>query len=149
MNIKCYTLYDITQTGVIFRKKFIEITDPNERKQRSQQSNLDTILQVINMRSQPEDITQIVQTEISKEQLEEYDFGYVYAKDTAESIKVWSFVFSIEHVDVFNNGIHELGYLLEDCNQVPMIANLDESVKLSSQLDISDSARNIYFEILK
>ena len=45
MRIKCYTLYDITQTNVNFRKKNTEIVPADEMKKRSQQSNFETILQ--------------------------------------------------------------------------------------------------------
>lgn len=152
MRIKCYTLYDITQTNVNFRKKNTEIVPVDEMKQRSQQSNFETILQIVNMRSQPEEISESERTEISIDTILNFNFGYIYEKSYNKKIKtinVWSFTFSVDHADVFNNGIDDLGSLSEDCDQVPMILNLEESFKLPNQMNISDEQRNIYFEVLK
>ena len=150
MRIKCHTLYDITQTNVSFRKKNTEIVPADELKRRSQQSNFETILQIINMRSQPEDISNSQSIQVKIEDLEIFKFGYLHRKkyNNLKFINIWFFTFSVNHSDVFNNGINDLGNLLEDCNQVPMILNLDESLKLSNQLNISDEQRNIYFEII-
>jgi hypothetical protein len=152
MRIKCYTLYDITQTNVNFRKKNTEIVPADEMKKRSQQSNFETILQIINMRSQPEEISESELTVINIDDLKDFNFGYLYEKSynkTINKINVWSFTFSVDHADVFNNGINDLGSLSDDCNQVPMILRLEETFKLSNQMTISDEQRNIYFEILK
>lgn len=152
MRIKCYTLYDITQTNVNFRKKNTEIVPADEMKKRSQQSNFETILQIINMRSQPEEISESELTVINIDDLKDFNFGYLYEKSynkTINKINVWSFTFSVDHADVFNNGINDLGSLSDDCNQVPMILRLEETFKLSNQMNISDEQRNIYFEILK
>lgn len=152
MRIKCYTLYDITQTNVNFRKKFTEIVPSDEIKQRSQQSNFETILQIVNMRSQPEDISESEKLEIKIDDIDNYNFGYLYGKSYNKKLKtvnIWTFTFSVDHADVFNNGIEDLGNLLNDCNQVPMILNLDESFKLPNQMNISDEQRNICFEVLK
>jgi hypothetical protein len=150
MNIKCYTLYDITRTNINFRKRQTERVDASDRKQRSQQSNLETILQIINMRSQPEDVGDVNAKTVSITDIDNYNFGYLYGSkyhDTT-SISIWSFTFNVEHPDVFNNGIDALGNLLNDCDQVPMIVDLDESLKLPNQISISDELRNIYFEIV-
>jgi hypothetical protein len=152
MRIKCYTLYDITQTNVNFRKKNTEIVPADEMKKRSQQSNFETILQIINMRSQPEEISNSELTVINIDDLKDFNFGYLYEKSynkTISKINVWSFTFSVDHADVFNNGINDLGSLSDDCNQVPMILKLEETFKLSNQMNISDEQRNIYFEVLK
>jgi hypothetical protein len=152
MRIKCYTLYDITQTNVNFRKKNTEIVPADEMKKRSQQSNFETILQIINMRSQPEEISESELTVINIDDLKDFNFGYLYEKSynkTINKINIWSFTFSVDHADVFNNGINDLGSLSDDCNQVPMILRLEETFKLSNQMTISDEQRNIYFEILK
>lgn len=151
MNIKCFTLYDITRTNVSYRKKFADNMSPVERKARNQQSNLETILQIINMRSQPENISASECVEVKTADIASYNFGYVFSKKYLKqpTIKVWSFTFTIEHPDVFNNGRDELGYLLDDCDRVPMITGLDETVKLSSQLSLADESRSIYFEMVR
>jgi hypothetical protein len=152
MRIKCYTLYDITQTNVNFRKKHTEIVPSDEMKQRSQQSNFETILQIINLRSQPEEISESICEEVSIDKLENFNFGYLYKKSYNKNIdivRVWSFTFSVDHSDVFNNGIDDLGNLSDDCDQVPMILKLEESLKLPNQMNFTDEQRNVYFEILK
>jgi hypothetical protein len=148
MRVRCYTLFDITQTNVNSRRKGLE-TDAcpvNVDKQRSQQSNLETILQVASMRSQPEQHSTPTVSEIKMS--EESPWGYSYLRQKITKVKIWSFDFEISHTSVFNNGIEELGNLNQDCSGVPMIVNLDESLKLSGQLDISDGGRNIYFEVV-
>jgi hypothetical protein len=151
MNIKCYTLYDITKSNITFRKKFAEIVNEDERKSRSQQSNFETILQIINMRSQPENISEVERIQVDVKKLDEYKFGYLYQRDhkKVKTATVWKFMFSIEHPDAFHNGIEELGNLLADCEQVPMISGLDESFALPPQMNITSELKNIYFEIVK
>ena len=151
MNIKCLSLYDITQTNISFRKRSNEIIRDDERRARAQQSNLETILQIINMRSQPENISEIIRHRVDINDIGNYNFGYTYTGQYHDinQIAVWSFTFSVSHVDVFNNGLDELGYLLTDSDQVPMITGLDESFTLSRQISISDETRNVYFEIIK
>ena len=150
MNIKCYTLYDITRTGVSYRKKFADNLTPAEYRLRSQQTNLETILQIINMRSQPENVSEVARTTATLKELKDYKFGFLLPEkyNKTKQTLIWSFTFSIDHPDVFNNGIDELGYLVQDCEGVPMIVNLDESFKLSQQLTTSDEMRNIYFEVV-
>lgn len=151
MNIKCLSLYDITQTNMSFRKRTNEIVREDERTSRGQQSNLETILQIINMRSQPENISQITRQQVDIKNMSNYKFGYTLSDEyhSVDTVNIWTFTFSVEHVDVFNNGIDELGYLLSDCDRVPMITDLLESFKLSNQISISDETRNVYFEIMR
>lgn len=151
MNIKCLSLYDITQTNISFRKRSNEIVRDDERRARAQQSNLETILQIINMRSQPENISEISRHVVSIDDIDKFNFGYTYTGQYHEinHVTIWSFTFSVSHVDVFNNGLDELGYLLTDSDQVPMITGLDESFALSRQISISEETRNVYFEIVK
>jgi hypothetical protein len=134
-----------------FRKRTNEIVREDERTSRGQQSNLETILQIINMRSQPENISQITRQQVDVKNMSDYKFGYTLSDEyhSVDTVNIWTFTFSVEHVDVFNNGIDELGYLLSDCDRVPMITDLLESFKLSNQISISDETRNVYFEIMR
>ena len=148
MKIICYTLFDVTRTGVNFRNRFDTRTDPELAKQRNQQSNFETILQVVGMRSQPEDITDSDKITVTVDELAKYNFGYLFSKKYLKNVKsvtVWSFTFMVDGVAIFDDGISELGNLLQDCAQVPMIIGLEESVKLANHLDITDQARNIQF----
>lgn len=150
MKIICHTLFDITKTDVNFRSRYDTSSSISGDlvKQRNQRSNFETILQIIAMRSQPENITTVTKIDLDVKDLDQYDFGYVYSKKYLKNVKsvaVWTFEFDIDRVAVFDNGISELGYLFEDCQDVPMILNLDETVKLSPHLDVSDESRNIRF----
>jgi hypothetical protein len=151
MNIKCLSLYDITQTNISFRKRSNEIVREDERTSRGQQSNLETIFQIINMRSQPENISEITRQQVAIKNMTDYRFGYTFSRDyhKIKLVNIWTFTFSVEHVDVFNNGLDELGYLLSDCDRVPMIIELEETFKLSPQISISDETKNVYFEIMR
>jgi len=149
MRIICHTLYDITKTGVNSRKSTIGVDVAELERQRSQQSNFETILQIISMRSQPEDITEPVKRQY---QLVDVDWGYLYEKQMQSDAKknpihVWSFSFTVNHAAVFNNGIDELGNLNNDCHGVPIITRLEEWSRLSNMLSTNDELRNIYFRI--
>ena len=49
---------------------------------------------------------------------------------------------------VFDDGVRGLGYLYEDCDNVPMIRCGTEWDKLPEFLDTSPELRNIYFEVM-
>jgi hypothetical protein len=141
--ITCYTLFDITQTGVLNRHRPVDQNDEWVYK-RNTQCNFDTILQAINLRSQPEVARMPKKTSIKFEQFK--NFGYLY--EDKDDVSCWSFDFSVSHGSVFNDGITELGALYNDCNEVPMIKCGTEWEKLSNKLDTSEELRNIYFEVL-
>lgn len=145
--ITCYTLFDITQTGVINRHR---PADDEELKpwlyKRNTQCNLDTILQAISLRSQPE-ITRI--PEMKQIRFDEFtEFGFLFQQVDDEVYNCWSFDFTIQHPSVFNDGINELGALYNDCDTVPMIKCGTEWNKLPSFLDTTDELKNIYFKVL-
>lgn len=142
--ITCYTLFDITQTGVLNRHKPPENETAEWFHRRNTQCNFDTILQAINLRSQPE-ITRIPKKTSIK--LDTFtNFGYLLEED--EEINSWSFEFTVGHGSVFNDGISELGALYSDCHGIPMILCGTEWDKLTNKLDSTDELRNIYFEVV-
>lgn len=144
--ITCYTLYDITATGVINRPKPAVETNLQEWTiKRNQQNNLDTILQIIGLRSQPEEIT--TPEKVIVESFSDYDFGFLFEINNETNVPCWKFSFNIAHYGVFNDGITELGELYNDCEFVPMLKVGTEWEKLPSYLDTSEELRNIYFEI--
>lgn len=139
--IRCFTLFDITETGVANRNK-PDTIDKTWLRKRNTQCNFDTILQVISLRSQPEVVSKPVCIEIPN-----YDyFGFVYEK--AKISQCWKFDFEVQHSSVFEDGLNTLGSLYNDCNQVPMILLEEQSSIISNVLDISKESRNIYFEVL-
>lgn len=133
MKIRCTTLFDITKTNVTTRRQLLE-TQVYPEKQRNQQRNLETILQIISLRTQPENISEPSCKMIS------IDWKSVYM-DSEQ--KVWSFTFDVDKESVFRNDSSDLGNLYDDCEGVPMIIDLDESCKLQEILCFD----NIHFEI--
>lgn len=145
--IRCYTLFDITKTGIINRKPPANGTNEQVatwEKNRNTQCNYDTILQVISLRSQPENITEPVQEIVLFNDCDM--FGFLY--DNEEAQLLWAFEFDILHKSVFDDGLNKLGYLYSDCDSVPMIKVGTEWEKLPGFLDTSPELRNIYFEVI-
>ena len=142
--ITCYTLFNINKTGIRQRSKVPEnvVVDDYVYK-RNTQANLDTILQVISLRSQPEIIKEPFKV---YKNIKSSDFGFMY-EINGDSTNVWMFDFVVQHVSVFDNSINQFGYLYQDCDKIPMIICKDEHPDLSNFLDISPELRNIYFEI--
>lgn len=145
MKIKCSTLFDITKTDISNRRHGLD--EPDQilfSKRRNQQRNFETVLQVISMRSQPEDISNP-----EKENMK--IFGNTNWGDNFNAIKspipIWVFTFTVQHSSVFNDGITELGNLLSDCENVPMIVSLEEVANLNNTLSIAGPSKNIIFEI--
>ena len=144
MKIKCITLFDITKTDVISRRHSHENRVGAElTKQRSQQSNFETILQIISMRAQPEDITEPEKLMLSTKNSE---WGNDYA--TKSKIPSWQFTFTVAQDYVFHNGLSDIGNLIKDSNGIPMIIGLDEWAKIKNTIDHTDQYRNIYFEVI-
>jgi len=141
--IACYTLFDITRTGVLNRGKPGEdISNQNEwYRQRNTQCNFDTILQVISLRSQP-DISHYPK-KIELDLLGSHKFGTSYK--SKEPVPVWTFDFEVHHASVFEDGINELGHLYEDCKDVPMVKCDTQFINLGNNLDVTNEKRNIYF----
>lgn len=144
--IECYTLFDITQTGVLNRSRPVDGQDLDQWvHKRNTQANFDTLLQIISLRSQPEIVSSPKKIEIK---FDEFDnFGFLFEQIENETYPCWRFVFEIQHPSVFDDGITELGSLYRDCNNVPMIQCGTEWDKLPSFLDGSPELRNIYFTV--
>lgn len=145
--IRCYTLFDITQTNVTARRAPLHYTSDEFiawEKKRNTQCNYDTILQVISLRSQPEEVTKPVDSIINFKTFN--NFGFLF--DDEEDQTCWSFDFTVTHQSVFNDGISELGALASDCDGVPMIKIGTEWQKLPNFLDSSPELKNIHFEVL-
>lgn len=145
IKIACYTLFDITQTGVLNRSKSGTNNDVDFLLKRNTQCNFDTILQIISLRSQPE-VLEIPTKENLR--LDEFtNFGFMYQQVENETYPVWRFLFEVQHASVFDNGINELGSLYYDCDQVPMILCGTEWDKLPNFLDTTPELKNIHFTI--
>jgi hypothetical protein len=107
--ILCYTLIDITETGVT----------RGQSKQRDQQRNWETILQVLGLRTQPIILhppklnTYITLTP-------DWDLGEFYEGDHS----IWAFSFQAER-----NDYYDIKQLEDDFNEVPVILGLDETAR--------------------
>jgi len=143
--VSCYTLFDITQTGIVNRSQPKPDDDPEAwLHKRNTQCNFDTIVQAISLRSQPENITTPIVNKIKFDEFE--NFGFLLEND--EQVICWTFDFDIQHPSVFNDGVSELGSLYSDCDSVPMIKTKTAWNNLPAFLDSSDELRNIYFKVL-
>lgn len=146
IKIKCYTLFDIAQTGILNRRNAsIDEDETIWRYKRDVQCNFDTILQSISLRSQPEIIKIPEKIKIKFDDFT--NFGFLFDQEDKE-IDCCTFEFEIQHPSVFDNGIDKLGLLYDDCHGVPMIKCGKEWEKLSNFLDTTPELRNIYFRVL-
>jgi len=141
--ICCYTLFDITSTGIPNRSKApMDVDSKFWIKNRNTQSNFDTILQVISLRSQPEIISLPVKTDVNI-----HYFGFLYQVEN-QIYPMWSFEFEVQHSSVFKDETEPLGALYSDCIDVPMIKVGNELNQIPNFLDTSPKFRNIYFKLL-
>jgi len=141
--VACYTLFDITKTGVLNRSKpSVDVIDTNDwYKKRNTQCNFDTILQIISLRAQPDIVNDPV---VSYEKLDNLGyFGYTLKNE--DIVPIWKFDFEVQHTSVFEDGITDLGALYKDCEGVPMIKCDSQWYKTGDTLDITSEQRNIYF----
>ena len=146
--ITCYTLFDITPTGVVNRNRPVEDEEIAAwLRKRNTQCNFDTVLQAISLRSQPEIIRMPEKTQIRFDEFT--DFGFLYQQQENELYTCWSFDFDIQHASVFNDGVNDLGALYSDCDTVPMIKTDTVWDKLPAFLDTSVELKNIYFKVVK
>lgn len=146
-SISCYTLFDITDTGIRshIRSAKFPMTDKhgNQIKNesdwicaRNQQRNWETILQVLSLRTQPLRI--IGPRKVCTTGFSERGGVYAYA---------WKFTFESEHEQVFGDDNNRFRNLKNDCDGVPMLTGLGESMKLTPYLITQNRFINTYFEI--
>jgi len=144
--ITVYTLFDITETGVVrsFKMDNLPFTTKSGvtilrelewRFARQQQSNLEVLLQVMSLRVQLHNITthSVVKESLSKHKFDNHFTG---------KQNVWSLTFEVEQVDALSEGDNPIGALCNDCNHVPMLINLNETVN-DNYLNCTNP--NIYF----
>ena len=138
IRVKCSTRFDITETGVknrshkariVFRDDTgREITNELEwNRARNQQCNWETVNQVISLRTLPENISRPVH---------KADIG------------IWTFEFAVVDPASITHDSNPVGYLLNDCADVPMILGLNETPDITPFLISSGPDANIWFELL-
>jgi hypothetical protein len=115
------TLIDITETGA--RKG----DDPREQLQ---QQNFHTALQTISLRANPT-ITKSPRSELIA--LKGLGFGSKYTGKH----RVWTWQFSFEQADS-----HNIDFLINDFDLVPVINNLDETIKIENAAFITTDTQH-------
>ena len=134
MLIHCCTLFDITETGITghFKTSQIPFTDragqqiadqAGWNRARNQQRNLETISQVLQLRTQIFDVT----------------------APTTNNGR-WCFDFVVEAEGIYQQDRDLFGILKNDCEGVPMIIGLDDQYMLTPFLITKGSQQNIWFE---
>jgi hypothetical protein len=134
MQIQCRTIFDITQTGITghYRPQRIPFSDraghsivdqASWDRARNQQRNFETILQLLQLRTQLFEVT-----------VPACDNGY------------WSFEFTVEFDGVYESGTESFGTLEQDCDGVPMLTGLNEKHLTQSVLTVAGSQQNIWFQ---
>jgi hypothetical protein len=136
MKIQCRTLFDITQTGITGHFKPSQLPFDDRAGQlitdlktwtysRNQQRNLETISQLLQLRTQIFDLSNP----------DEHN-GY------------WSFEFEVEFEGIYQLNNDEFGILKQDCDGVPMIVGLGEKYTVTPSLITDGSQQNVWFEII-
>ena len=136
MKIRCTTKFDITATGVTGHCKpsRLPFTDASGQtitseaewnRARNQQRNLETITQILQLRTQIFDQSMPVE-----------DNGY------------WSFTFNVEFEGIYRTDNDEFSVLKQDCEGVPMLVGLDEEYTITPLLTTDGSQQNIWFELI-
>lgn len=127
-----YTLVDITDTGVNNPK--------GSTMEFRQAQNLNSLIQVLSMRTQP---LNIIVTKLENASMSEYKFGSKF-KDTHS---VWKLIFTTDSQDAYRSGDGKYTHLINDCNNVPMHTELTETIKFnpSSMSTQNKKIKNIYF----
>jgi hypothetical protein len=133
MKIQCQTLFDITATGTTghvkpSRMPYVDnagtkITNTESwNRSRNQQRNWETVTQLISLRTQVDNL-----------------------QEPRWISDRWCFEFEVENENLFNNGADRLAVLKTDCQGVPMLTGLNESINIGTVLAVD---KNIWFTIV-
>jgi hypothetical protein len=128
-----YTLVDITDSNIT-NSRTSDIAGYN------QQQNLNTLIQLIGLRSQP--ILYSI-TILKTQDVVDYAFG-----NTFKGLhSVWKFEFASEHSNAYTKDDNDVYFLQQDCNNVPITSSLNETVNLVNSIfeTTNKNSLNIYF----
>jgi len=134
MQIHCRTIFDITETGITghFKPQRVPFNDRAGKtivdqttwdRSRNQQRNLETITQLLQLRTQIFDVS-----------FPQQQNGY------------WTFSFTVEFEGIYQQDLDDFGILKQDCDGVPMLTGLNEKFVTNSFLTVEGSQQNIWFE---
>lgn len=131
---RCSCLFDITATGVTghfkssrtpFRDRAGQmiVDDASWNRARNQQRNLETLMQLIGLRTQVDNLTAPVRTD-----------------------RGWEFEFTTDVADVYGTAEDPVSVLRGDAEGVPMIVTLDNGEIMATALITSGPDQNVWFE---
>jgi len=117
MRIVIKTLVDVTKTGV---------RRPNEGDtlKQSQQSNFNTLQQIINLRG--------LINENSDPSVETLKIDGQFGSKYKGEHKVWTYEFTLDRDDVYNDGEDRIGFLKQDFEGIPIVGALTETISKPS-----------------
>lgn len=138
MKIEVTTAFDCTPTGITgnFSRDRLPITTGQGQQltnqlewahARNQQRNWETMLQLMQLRS--------------------HVMAYSEPQHQPDT-NLWKFDFEIERPEVYDNGTHPLGCLLDDCVNVPIVIKLTESAGCANTIYVAGAEQNVWFRIL-
>lgn len=139
VTVYCKTRFDISATGVkhYFKPTVIPFNDETGtyvenqelwNKSRNQQRNWETLTQLISLRTLPENISKP-------------------RKIIENTVTYWMFEFDINNLAAVSKE-NDLSLLIQDCKDVPMYVNLEESKpQLASMLITYGPDQNIWFTL--
>jgi hypothetical protein len=150
--IRCYTLFDITKTGLVKHRKSTSIpfydsegqlidSEAKWQQSRNQQRNFETLVQLLSLRTQPQELDRPRKT--IEQDLEKLGLGN-YGKNSL----VWNLDFTVEFDSIFKSDTDNLGLLRDDFDKIPMITGLGETVKLQPYSETRGRFANISFIML-
>ena len=130
-----YTLVDITRTGVTRDSIGGEL-------ERNQHRNWETLIQCIGLRTQPHHINGPESYLV--ENISSLKFGDFYS---GRPQQVWTWSWAVEPAGIYEVPPEPLGGLMQDFEQVPIIAGIIETARFMLPIFYPYGAiRNIYFE---
>jgi hypothetical protein len=125
--IEIQTLIDITSTGVMRPTRGQDL-------EYAQNRNFITLKQCAEIRS---NITFDTGSTVETVDIKELGFGSKYRGKQ----KVWTFRFSPDRVGVYDDQSSDIGALIGDIDQVPVIKNLQETINIEKAMfDLTDPA---------
>lgn len=144
VRFECITLFDCSVNDKLPRHRPADMTIFDWNRAKNTQTNFDTILQLISLRSQPDIIQMPTQQLLTMDVLE--SFGLLYRSVENVKYPYWKFQIEVQHASVMDSDDITFGLLYNDCSGVPMIPMDTTIPNLEQTLDTTVEYRNIVFK---
>ena len=124
--ITCYTLVDISEDSAL------------------QLQNHSALIQTVSLRGNP---LRVTVTKLGNQDMQKYQFGMNFGANQ----NVWQLNFETEQTGLFTNKLGDLGGLVQDLHQVPVITKLLESASIDPPIfdTCNEQTINTYFEAIE